>query len=69
MAWTQADLDAIEAAIAQGERTVEYQDRRVTYRTIQELLDARAQIQRVVIAASASPKKRQTRVETRKGYR
>ena len=42
MSWVQADLDALEAAIASGELTVQYQDRRVTYRSIDELMQARA---------------------------
>ena len=41
MAWTQADLDAIDRAIAAGEKVVQYADRRVEYRSIQELLAAR----------------------------
>ena len=41
MAWVQADLDALETAIATGELTVQYQDRRVTYRSMDELMKAR----------------------------
>lgn len=44
MAWTQDDLRAIEAAIAAGELTVRFADRMVTYRSVQELLAARAAI-------------------------
>lgn len=44
MAWTQTDLDAIDAAIASGELVVQYQDKRVTYRSIEELKAARAMI-------------------------
>jgi hypothetical protein len=42
MAWTQTQLDAIEAAIASGELTVRFGDRTVTYRSMEELLQARA---------------------------
>jgi roadblock/LC7 domain-containing protein len=42
MAWTQTDLDAIDAAIASGELTVSVNGRLVTYRSIAELLRARA---------------------------
>lgn len=37
-AWTQTDLDKLCAAIAQGATTVQYQDKRVTYRSLDEML-------------------------------
>ncbi len=40
--FTQTDLDALNKAIASGELTVSYGDRTVTYRTIEELIKARA---------------------------
>ena len=69
MAWTQSDLDAVEAAIASGELDVQYSDKRTRYRSIAELLEARSVIQRSLTASSATkivPK--QTRLITRKGY-
>lgn len=53
MAWTQSDLDAIEAAIAKGEQSVQFADRLVNYRSLASLLEARA-----VIAASLSSRTR-----------
>ncbi len=41
MAFTTADLDAIDRAIASGELTVRTQDRMVTYRSMPELREAR----------------------------
>lgn len=38
MAWTQADLDAIKAAIAGGSVKVKYADREVQYQTLTDLL-------------------------------
>ncbi|BCQ60753.1 hypothetical protein PBOI14_25030 [Pseudomonas sp. Boi14] len=38
MSFTQKHLDAIEGAIARGEKTVRYGDRTVEYRTVDELL-------------------------------
>ena len=38
MAITQADVDRLEAAVVRGELTVEYDGRRVTYRSMNELL-------------------------------
>ena len=44
MAHTQADLDAIKAAIASGEQSVEVAGRKVVYRTIDDLRKARDDI-------------------------
>ena len=44
MAWVEADRDAIKAAIASGELDVQYNDRRVRYRSIDELRSALAMI-------------------------
>jgi hypothetical protein len=44
MAYTQTDLDTLDRAIAQSEFEVELDGRRVRYRTMDELLKARAHI-------------------------
>ncbi|MHC4335513.1 MAG: phage head-tail joining protein [Planctomycetota bacterium] len=44
MAFTQVDLDAVRAAIAKGERSVQFADRSVTYRSMDELLRAEERI-------------------------
>ena len=69
MAWTQVDLDAIEAAIASGKLDVQYSDKRVRYRSIAELLQAREVI-RAKLAAATQTKvvPKQTRLFTRKGW-
>ena len=55
MAFTPQDLAAVDAAIASGELTVRgADDRQVTYRTIDELLKARALIQPRLAAATAA---------------
>jgi hypothetical protein len=48
MAYTQADLDAIEAAILSGTSTVSYESKSVTYRSIDELFRIRAAIMRAL---------------------
>ena len=52
MAFTQTDLDNINAAIATGEMTVEVNGRRVTYRSIADLERARSIIQGDLATAS-----------------
>jgi hypothetical protein len=44
VAFTQQDLEAVEHAIARGERVVQFADRSVTYRSIQELQIAQEMI-------------------------
>lgn len=46
MAYTQTDLQRIEKAIATGTLEVEYADKRIKYRSIEELITARNEIQR-----------------------
>ncbi len=42
MAYTQQQLDALEAAIAEGALTVRYQDKLVTYRSLSEMMQIRS---------------------------
>jgi len=41
MAWTQEQLDAIEAAIAQGVLEIEYADKKVKYNSLNDMLRVR----------------------------
>lgn len=41
MAWTQADLAALEAAIATGAKRVRFQTHEVEYQSLKDLLTAR----------------------------
>jgi hypothetical protein len=61
MSFTQKHLDAVEAAIARGEKTVRYTDRTVEYRTVDELLRAREEIRSSLINA-AGPRSRVVRL-------
>jgi len=67
MAWSQAQIDAIEAAIASGELTVRFGDRTVTYRSMEELLQARAVITEAIAAASGTATDRFSFAQTSKG--
>ncbi|MNI02299.1 hypothetical protein D3C73_551650 [compost metagenome] len=61
MSFTQKHLDAVEAAIARGEKVVRYTDRTVEYRTVDELLKAREEIRTSLISA-AGPRARAVRL-------
>jgi hypothetical protein len=41
MAYTQQQLDDLEASIAEGALTVKYEDRVVTYRSLKEMVSIR----------------------------
>lgn len=55
MALSQADVDALEKALASGELTVEYDGRRTTFRSVEELRRAIAYVKDAVAAQSAAP--------------
>jgi len=61
MSFTKKHLDAVEAAIARGEKTVRYTDRTVEYRTVDELLKAREEI-RSSLASAAGARSRVVRL-------
>ncbi|VVP32980.1 phage head-tail joining protein [Pseudomonas fluorescens] len=61
MSFTQKHLDAVEAAIARGEKVVRYTDRTVEYRDVDELLKAREEIRTSLISA-AGPRSRVVRL-------
>ncbi|MEJ0003456.1 MAG: hypothetical protein WDN30_07750 [Pararobbsia sp.] len=48
MAYTQADLNRIQRAIATGELEVQFHDRKVRYRSIAELREAQTEIVRAL---------------------
>lgn len=52
MAYTTADLDALDSAIASSTLEVQYNDRRVKYRSMDELLQARQHVANQLAAAS-----------------
>ncbi len=54
MAHTQADLDAIKAAIASGEQSVEVGGRKVVYRSVDDLRKARDDIAAELASAATS---------------
>jgi hypothetical protein len=50
MALTQTDLDALDTAIASSEFDVHLEGRRVRYRTMEELMKARAHVAELLSA-------------------
>lgn len=73
MAYTQADLEALEAALAKGEKRVTFGDKTVEYRSVAELREAilavRHELERMNAATGLIPRApRQIRVTTSKGF-
>jgi hypothetical protein len=58
MAWTQADLDKLDAAIARGIRSVSYADQTTVYATFDEMRAARGMIAEALSSVSATPRPR-----------
>lgn len=72
MAYTQEQLDALEAALARGEKRVAFSDKSVEYRSIDELRLAIRDVQRglneqAVVTGLWPRPPRQIRVTTTKG--
>ena len=67
MAWTQTDVDALKAAIATGVLTVEYSDRRITYQTTSEMLQALSVMQQEVTLTETGATSRTRYAATSKG--
>jgi hypothetical protein len=67
MAFTTADLAAVESALASGELSVQYADRRVQYRSVAELTQAREMIIKELDAAAGKRRPRAFRLNVSKG--
>lgn len=57
---TQSDIDALDAAIARGERSITSGDRTITYRSVAEMIQARNHLARQLQAQSGTGPSRQT---------
>lgn len=73
MAHTPEQLDALQAALAKGERRVTFADKTVEYRTVEELRvairEVQADLYRQAVETGLWPQApRQIRVTTRKGF-
>lgn len=62
----EANIDAIDLAIARGEQSVQFSDRAVSYRSVAQLLDARAHF--VSLLAALNGRSKQTLVYATKGF-
>lgn len=58
MAYSQTDLDNLDAAIASGHLIVHVEGRRVEYRSLDELMRARAHVSAQITAATAGSTRR-----------
>jgi hypothetical protein len=60
MAWTQSDLDKLDAAIAAGNgvRTITFDNQTLAFHDLDQMLRLRAQMQSSVAAAAGTPRMR-----------
>ena len=73
MAYTDAQLQALETALPRGERRVTFQDKTVEYRSVDELKAAIREVKRGIFEQAAGTgmwpgAPRQIRVTTSKGF-
>jgi roadblock/LC7 domain-containing protein len=69
MAYTQTQLEALEAALASGTLRVSFEGRSLEYRSVDELKKAIAEIKAALAAADpAAPRSRVLRIYTGKGF-
>ena len=54
--YTDADLEAVRRAIAKGERSVQFENRSVTYRSMDELFQAEERISSALATTNQRPK-------------
>lgn len=67
MAYTNADREALERALAKGERRVTFGDKTVEYRSVDELREALREINTQLARDQGRTPVRQIRVTTDKG--
>ena len=73
MAYTEVQLQALEAALAKGEKRVSFGDKTVEYRSVEELKDAIREVKRGLLEQAAASglwpgAPRQIRINTGKGF-
>lgn len=68
MAFTQIQLDSLEVAISQGALSVQYNDRKITYHSLAEMIRLRDTMRAELgVAAPATSRSRIINIATGKG--
>ena len=67
MAYTQAQLDALQAALASGTLRVQYEDRMITYRDLDEIRQAIQIVQGELAGQAGTPRYTRSYASFRKG--
>lgn len=68
MSYTTTQLEALQKALATGERRVSFGDKTVEYRSVEELREAIRTVEAELARESGQRSKRQIRVTTSKGF-
>jgi len=66
--YTAEQLQALRNALARGERRVDFGDRSVEYRSVEELRAAIREVEAALSQANGGTRTRQVRVNSRKGF-
>lgn len=67
MAWTNAQLTALETAISNGSLSVEYGDKKVVYRSLEEMLKLREIMKRELFGSATSGEASRVKMKFSKG--
>jgi hypothetical protein len=67
MAFTEVDITALKAAIAQGALRVRFGEREVTYRSLAEMKEILGMMESEVAVSDGRTRTRQVRFQTSKG--
>jgi hypothetical protein len=68
MTYTTTQLEALQKALATGERRVSFGDKTVEYRSVEELREAIRTVKAELARSAGTSLKRQIRVTTSKGF-
>ena len=68
MPYSTEQLQALQKALATGEKRVTFGDKTVEYRTVDELKAAIREVEGELARAAGEPRTRQIRVTTSKGF-
>ncbi len=68
MAYTQDQVDRLQAAIAEGAVRVRYADREVTYRDLEEMRQTLGMMKADLAGAAGRPRRRRILFRTSKGF-
>ena len=66
--WTEAEYQTLKQAIAQGILVVQYEDKRVEYKSTEQQLEVLSRMEKELKESAGTDVRRQVRMKTSKGF-